>query len=1701
MSSQNIQTGHVFLGDFIDGSFHQDGALEHFSSKNPAQNNQVVLQAFSRTNAVDQAVHAAQSALSAWRRSGVEARAQALLKVAQKVPEYQEKIAQAITAEMGKPIAEARLEAGSIKEKIENTIKQLSHVLAQAAPGAPGEQRFHALGVVAVIGPFNFPVHLINTHIIPALITGNTIVAKPSELTPLAGQCYAELFESAGFPKGVFNLIHGLGKTGAELVNHADLSGIIFTGSYETGAKIRHTTFDQPYKKVCLELGGKNPAVVLDDADLEQATREILLGALLTTGQRCTATSRIIATKGIADQLKKKLVEAFKKIRPSNPTDLQCFMGPLASMQARDKFMSLLSQAKSQGAKILVESELLSGGAFVTPSIYEVSGKEAYLEEELFGPHLSFQVVADEEAAFEWASKNTYGLSASIFTARKEALERFYDQVKSGVINWNRSTNGASGLLPFGGVGKSGNWQPAGSEGPRLSTYPVSMMSLSLGQITSYPTLENQLKSSPLSRLERQHRLEEIAERFDFWLDILSNEVFLPWAQVKVKDGGFELTAEQLMKLAHDAGIHANLQGLSFDLYATHPIEEDEDRFLAFCVLLLETDPGRFLTRPERQINVPITDAMPRTKAFLERFYGGNFLPREKKPLVADLARSQGPFMKSVDEDPLQIIDAASQIASLPAGFRPDEVQRAYDDGSFDELITSCPNPGELGSEAFECFKDSMLAHVHPSLQYVSWTNGGAEANEKAFYLAKKFGKSGGKRILTFEGAFHGRTLLALYSTWNKSKRAVYQINGYESVFVKRPIPENPYEEPACPNNWQRNWVTPHLDREGLKGDQSDALLNEEVDCLIALEKEILAGDVLACVIEPYQCEGGDVSPTYRFFNGLRALTKAYGVPLIFDEVQSGFGLSGPIFWHQPFQLFDADGQTDAPDLVVGAKRAQVGYVISRWADDTQGPAHAASALRGAYHLKVLEQIQPLEKLLRQELKILAERWPRLVLKPRAFGDAFAFDLPTAEIANHMINQRFYQGYMLYIAGERTLRYRMNRSMKHREIKDVFQIIDRSLELILEQAGGLGDKLIERMSACKAPAWAPPTAIIKKEIEQLEAISLSEVLDVPGQADLFLKEYGELGDQYRVKGEAFVGLGRKPEISDIALLSQVDADLFEKQVGFSFTHFSADRLGSRIHTLTVELFDQYADAIDHLEKQTYEPARQADMQELRHQLTDCSAIALIAVDAEGLVGLSFSVPLEYETHTSGPDHDPHQGLHDSIYSLDLTVDARARGRGIGYRLRAASIKAALLTKDEKGLPRYAYLCGRNRVGASDHMWEINQKWGAYLVEELKAQYGEPTAKARYYRIPLRRYDRQVMPQTVASRALALQNQSSKDRQHWGIHQPTGISHPLLERAKRLGIFAEATITKLTVSNFITPAYARYTEALRMIAPPGCAHMYYTSCLDEMIDKSIRCLKHNRGNAQIAVSFEGAQIARNTAAARSLTDVDQHFPWPCLAHPSENIDQTIEALNALVAQHGADQIIGVYVETIQQKTGRVLTQEAWEALCQWRDQHNIPLVLSEVHTAFGRSGNGFWWLNGVKGEADLVLWWAGGQIGHIFARSSVFVSQPLTLVSTWDGDELSATRLLYQLYASKGVDHAPQISRLDAILTKAFPNHQIGGLGLFRTVHTDRASEIVAQLKSKNVQIQSQDHQLIFAPPVTISLAALDQFEALLLSVV
>jgi succinylglutamic semialdehyde dehydrogenase len=347
--------------------------------------------------------------------------------------------------------------------------------------------------VLAVLGPFNFPGHLVNGHVIPALASGNTCVIKPSEYAPAVGQLYADLCHRAGLPAGVVNLIQGGGAAGAALAEHPGVDGVLFTGSWRVGRAILEATLDQPQKIVALEMGGNNAALVCDDADIAAAARAIAFAACVTAGQRCTATRRVLVTPGVSRALTDALVRLFREVRIGGPFAEDVFSGPVISAAARERHAQLLRWAADDGAERLVDGGPCEGparGHWVRPTLHRVTrrlGDSRYQREEHFVPDVWIHEVDSLEAGIAAIDDSDYGLVASVFSAERETYERVYRETRIGLLNWNLTTVGASSRLPFGGTRRSGNDRPAGATSTLYCTYPVGSLEAEAPPAQSWP--------------------------------------------------------------------------------------------------------------------------------------------------------------------------------------------------------------------------------------------------------------------------------------------------------------------------------------------------------------------------------------------------------------------------------------------------------------------------------------------------------------------------------------------------------------------------------------------------------------------------------------------------------------------------------------------------------------------------------------------------------------------------------------------------------------------------------------------------------------------------------------------------------------------------------------------------------------------------------------------------------------------------------------------------------------------------------------------------------------------------------------------------------------------------------------------------------------------------------------------------------------
>lgn len=942
-------------------------------------------------------------------------------------------------------------------------------------------------------------------------------------------------------------------------------------------------------------------------------------------------------------------------------------------------------------------------------------------------------------------------------------------------------------------------------------------------------------------------------------------------------------------------------------------------------------------------MRIPKDGALPHSQAWLERLYHGELVPRERKPQVIDTRRSCGPYMVSVDEPPMVLLDACSQIATLNEGFANPGILQGLHEGRFDRCLWANPDTTGAPVPELDEYAAYLLGKAPAGLAHASFVcAGGAEANEKALRLARMHGPDPSRRrVLAFEGSFHGRTLVTLGATSNPAKRKGVDMPGFEAVF--------------CPRD------------------------------LAALESMLSArsDELYAVIIEPMMAEGGDIHLAREFLLGVRELSRAHGLPLIVDEVQTGFGTSGSFFWWTHLGL--GDSPETAPDLLTCAKKAGLGVVLSRWADTEPAPVNVASALRGLIQAETAEQQADLEAPIRERLHMLAAEFPGLVSEPRVAGTAFAFDVPSSRERDAFINQRFARGFMTYYAGERTIRFRLGSCWELPHLDDLFARVSSALRRLDDPAAQV---------------------------------------------------YEHEGAKHRRM--------RRFEIREISE-------------------------------------DDWAEVMA-LEQRAYEPARSDSEEFLRE--TAAAGVGLVARDSgtDELLGFVFAAPLEHYADVVGPDGDRFRGAGNTLYAADLTVSDNARGSGVGRALKSEQIRWARAHG-------YTFISGRNRVGLTTRMAGLARSLGAYTAKVFDNQYGGD-GLAEYYRIPLC----SPTPPKLHKRGYDLAS---------GLQAPFGPRPAFMATRELVG----PTSSRLNLSNWATPDSIHYFEHLRAILPRGTGHLYTTSSRDELLDKSLRCIKMTRPAATIAVGLEGGYLGHTTASARSLSDPAGFgpgfglFEWPRIPHPEDvGVEASVAALTELIEAQGADAIIGLFVELVGERSGKLLSSAAALALSKLCTTHGIPLAVVETASGGYRSGAGAWGLDALASGfcPNLVLWYPGGQLGQIFIDSRWWVGKPLMLISTWDGDELSQIRTHEHLRAAHRLELGPAIHALDDLVVEAAAalgeGARTGGLGLYRTLsfaNPEQAALVQAACRAKQLMLgQGLPNTLTFVPALDVEPASL-----------
>lgn len=1535
------------LGNFIGGQFVPPTG-KALVSRNPAADGAVVFETGYTVEAVHDAAGAAAAAQPAWRARSLSERWEHLSRFKQAIAARADALADAIVWETGKIRSEAKAEISTLLNRFD-LVRAAMASDQKSGPVAPGETlRYAPLGVVGVIGPFNFPLHLCHAHVIPALAAGNTVVVKPSDITPLCGQRYSEAAAAAQLPPGTLNVVAGTGEVGAAMVRAPQLHGLCFTGSWAVGQKILAAAVDRPELLIALEMGGKNMCVVLDDCALRQAVHEVVIGGYISAGQRCTATDRVLVHRKIADAFIAALADCVRSLKFGSPEDPAVFAGPLSTMAAAAKVDACLGVAERAGAEVVVPSRALPGGAFRTASLYRLPGGvhevPGYTDVELFGPNLCVEVVEDDDEAIAILAASPFGFVNSVFTQSR--FEPFFARTRSGMLNRNRSTNFASPKLPFGGVGTSGNYRPAGAWAHRNVTYPVAVLDNAFGAVTPHAQLAAHLPGVDLDRLEVQHKAEESAEAARSLLD-----------------------RPRPMALLRPAG-----------------------------------------------------GSLPGSEAWLQRLYAGDRVAKDKKPLVFDHLRSAGPWMVSVDAEPLSVLDGMSQTATVVGGFAEDAVVRSYTEGEFADTLIS--NDDTALDDAWAAGEyATALRKLVPGLPHVAFVSSGAEANEKAMALCRmNCDRPAATRVLAFEGSFHGRTLLALHATHSPTKRKPFELAGYECTFAPFPVWDTPHlEQPTAPSGFYAaiaaGEIGPLKDRfgesdltraaakasgappEGLGGgasrsrSRSDALLAAEVQALSAVHDALATGTYFCCIVEPMQCEGGDRYATERFFRALRLLTRFHKTLLVFDEVQVGFGLGGPFAWHSKFRLLTPRGQQDAPDAVTFAKRAQVGVVMSRFADPEPASVQCASLVRGRIHAEMVaanRHAERLEKLVAPRLAAIASSYPHLVQFPRSTGYAFAFDLPTSALLDAFLGQRFWRGAVVFGAGTRTARYRLSDSYHSREVDQLFEAIRRSLSWLDAHHGKQPPSWEDDNAA--PPELPPPPTLRYRQVPREEATAyLQQIIDMESQV---------------------YALTHRTPVAEIrAATADREGSLVICEAQVSSQTVGEGPSGSATSTVST------------------------------------------SPDSWKLVGVAVGGALESHRDVDGCSADPMLGRRNTLYSAAITVASDYRGMGVGRRLKELQLRDAASRKTETGESRYRYVSGRNRIGRSaSALTHKNRAFGAHVVQVMTGQHADPEGQAMYYRIPLGPYQ----PDPDAKRESCARRVSSGN---FRLDLASGLSKPFatgpdsLVAAEAHGALFGPAVNKITLMNYATPAAIRAIEWVSSLVPE-LPHVYITSSRDESVDKALRLLRFSRKSASVAIGIAGGYYGHTIATTRSLSDPETHrggpvhFSWPRIPHPAvAGTAESIRALRSAIEAAGRDNVIGFVYELVQERTGWVLPADFLAELATLRSELDLPLIAVETTTHSYRSGKGAFLSPATGVMPDVLTWWGGGQTGYLHVAARWFVSAPLTLISTWDGDELSLVRQHHQLRAARQLD----IATASAALERSLSAYNSFGLGGYRVI--------------------------------------------------
>jgi 4-aminobutyrate aminotransferase-like enzyme/GNAT superfamily N-acetyltransferase len=766
---------------------------------------------------------------------------------------------------------------------------------------------------------------------------------------------------------------------------------------------------------------------------------------------------------------------------------------------------------------------------------------------------------------------------------------------------------------------------------------------------------------------------------------------------------------------------------------------------------------------------------------------------------------------------------------------------------------------------------------------------------------------------------------VTLSATWNKTKREPFEIPGFDTIYTEHPSILNHNIKLDTPKNWLEAWDSSTNQAVSMNSD-GDEQLTAEVKSLNEVRKHLESQSVFAIIIEPMQCEGGDRYSSSRFHQALLAMARSFQVPVIYDEVQTGFHLGTDFFWHRQFELKDL-----APDYITCAKKAQTGLVLSKRSINRKEDINVSSLIRGYYHALYLDQlsnkINEINQKAMQRLESFVSKYKDHIENPRGLGQCFAFDFKNKDQIALFIKNRFQVGLLFYPAGERTLRFRLNTAFRDQDLDFLFN----SLELLADHI------------------------FLNKDLVSVEQTPAS----IKCNEDLYEWHQTIL------------------EIRKNRLFNDASSDELVKNLHKKFGPYSITRVDGTN-------FKKYEESIVKIEEIVYEPTRRTEIEKFEKAANHENGICYAVEDKDRLIAIIFSAPLELFPLERGIRRDQHFTDPKSLYMLDSTVLPDYQGKSIGRNLKYLLTAQAI----SQGMN---YIQGRNRDRLASGMLNINLSLGS--VEHI--------------------YIEEDYPDFEQFRDVIYYS-SKLQWEHEELNLSSAIENPLGEELLKddfMGSHLAQSVNKICLSNFVNENFLMHVKNLSELAPKSLRHMYTASGQSECVDKIFKSIwyhqKQSNPKSYKCLSLEGHYFGESSFMSAGLSGMTNFFPIDVVATKDKSEQDIIKDLKDKLS---TGEYFTLWLEPIAQRTMTVLSQSFLKEVKKLCSDHQCYLVYNETSSSrYNYSEKNFYVSSDPELMPDAFFNFLGGQAGICHIKTDLFISKPLMMISTWDGDEISFAR--------------------------------------------------------------------------------------------